>query len=308
MSKLTISIPARTSDNFGDPINVFLKFISEVNSSETKEIEFDFDNCKFTSPFLIGGVAVIANSNQENGGNNTWIYNKDNEYLSGYLKAISFPNGFDYSNVNIQTFDTIFEPYHEKNYIPIVCFPCGKTTQENRVREKILSAINTIFKKQLKLEGDILEGVFYLIDELTQNIVDHSNSGKGIIFAQFYPSKNYMDVCIADYGKGLYQSYIDSGKHQPETTKEAMNYAVYGKSTKDIPESRGFGLSTSRKMLVEGLKGKFFLLSDDVFFVQTVEKKEVIQIPKVNKYKGCYIALRIPLLQNKQFSFYKYLE
>jgi hypothetical protein len=308
MKKLIISVPARTSDNFGDPISVFFNVISQVNSSNTNEIEFDFDNCKFASPFLIGGLTAIANSNQENGGKNTWVYNKGNEYLSGYLNTISFPNGFDYSNVNIQTFDTIFEPYHEKNYIPIVCFPSGKMTQENKVREKILSAINTIFKKQLKLEGDILKGIFYLIDELTQNIVDHSDVGKGIVFAQFYPSKNYMDVCIVDYGKGLYKSYIDSKKHNPKTTKEAMNFAVYGKSTKDIPESRGFGLSTSRKMLVEGLKGKFFLLSDDVFFVQTIEREEVIQVPNINRYKGCYIALRIPLLQSEQFSFYKYVE
>lgn len=87
-----------------------------------------------------------------------------------------------------------------------------------------------------------------------------------------------------------------------------MNFAIYGKSTKNIPESRGFGISTSRDMLVKGLKGKFLLMSDDTIYLQTANKQEVIQLPEANRYQGCYVAMRIPLLKDEQFSFYNYIE
>ena len=147
-----------------------------------------------------------------------------------------------------------------------------------------------------------------MIDELTQNIVDHSGTEKGMIFAQFFQSKNFMDICIFDTGKGLFQSYIDSDKHKPKNDSEALNFAVYGKSTKDIPESRGFGLSTSRDMLVNGLKGKFFIMSGNSFFIQTAVKEEVVTVPELYSMKGCYIAMRVPILDNQRFNPYDYME
>jgi anti-sigma regulatory factor (Ser/Thr protein kinase) len=308
MNYLQLKVPERVTDNFGNPINYFLDCVSKVNPSLANKIDFDFNNCKFTSPFIIGGLASIAGAEKQKGIDVSCSLNEQNENLAGYIKTICFPWGFDYTRYQLKELDEVMKPYHLKTYIPLVCFPTAKNDFENNVREKVISAINSILKNQLKLSGAILLAIYYLIDELTQNIVDHSESSKGILFAQFYQTKNYMDICISDYGKGLLRSYIDSGKHNPTSDEEALNFAISGKSTKDRAESRGFGISTSRKMLVEGLKGKFLIYSGRAFFVQNIEKEEIISLPEKYNYRGCYVALRIPILENRQFDFYKYVE
>src|SRR5690606_32833445 len=99
----------------------------------------------------------------------------------------------------------------------------------------------------------------YLIDEMTHNINDHSQAEQGFIFARYYPASNYIDVCICDGGIGIYESYSKSPKFHPQSEQEAIEFAINGRSTKDRPEARGFGIPTSRDMLVNGLKGKFYL-------------------------------------------------
>lgn len=308
MAELTIKIPARISDNFGEPISLLLNYISSVNRSICSTINFDFSNCRFLNPFIIGGIASIARAEKQKGKEIKFLFNPSNEGVNSYVKAICFPDGFDYEKYPLNDLNRILEPYHTKNFIPLVCFPNAQNEDDSKIREKVISAIDSIFKNQLKLKGSVLQAIYYLVSELTQNIADHSNSEKGILFAQFYPSKNYMDVCIADYGKGLLQTYLDCGKYEVESDEQAVNSAVFGKSTKDLPESRGFGISTSRNMLVKGLKGKFFIYSGRSFFIQTLEKQELISIPEDFHYKGCYVALRIPILENEQFNFYNYVE
>ncbi len=308
MKKITLNIPARVSDNFGEPINHFMEYVAQMNESSADILEIDFSNCKFTSPFIIAGLASLLNAHSQKGGENKTIVNQANEELLNYLDTIAFYDGFKYSNFSLIDLDSALSKYHDEKYIPIVCFPTGKNENDSKIRENVLSAINSIFKKQLGLKGEQLQAIYYLVDELTQNVVDHSESEKGILFAQFYPSKNYMDLCITDSGKGLFQSYIDSGKHKPASEEEAINFAVFGKSTKDLPESRGFGISTSREMLVKGLKGKFFIYSGKTFYIQTVDKQELISLSDKYNFKGCYVALRIPILQQDDFSFYKFIE
>lgn len=302
MSSLSLKIPKRVSDNFGEPIKQFLEILSKVNSNGYgRKIDFDFSETKFISPFLVGGLSYIANRNIAEGGNSI-IFNPKNDFFNSYLDNIFFYKGYQ------EKTERNLDYYNSKNYTPLVKFPLSSSEESVIYREGILNALNEILKKQLNLSGDFRTALYYLIDELTQNIIDHSNSEFGIIFSQFFPSKNYMDICISDAGKGLFNSYIDSGKHNPTNNQEAVNFAVYGKSTKDIPESRGFGLSTSRKMLVEGLKGKFFLMSGDSFFIQTVDKEEIISLPKTFDISGCYIALRVPILDSKSFNPYNYME
>ncbi|MBN8703788.1 MAG: sensor histidine kinase [Bacteroidetes bacterium] len=305
--ELRIEIPTHISDNFGDPLFYFINTILNVNNSKAEIFHFDFNNCMFINPFIIGGLTSIAHYQRLKGKKVHYTFNKQNESISNYFKTVYFPDGFNYQESQFQNLDTFFENYHSKTYIPLIAFPAGKKEIENKIREKVISAINSILKDQLKLKGYVLMAIFYMIDELTQNITDHSGSNKGILFAQFYPTKNFMDICIADYGKGLLQSYIDAGKHNPKSDEEAINFAIFGKSTKNLPESRGFGLSTSRRILVEGLKGKFCIYSGNAFFVQDIEREELIALEEGYYYKGCYVALRIPILTNEQFNLYDYV-
>lgn len=144
----------------------------------------------------------------------------------------------------------------------------------------------------------------YLLDEAINNIVDHSREERGYIFAQYFPSKTYIDICIADTGIGILNTYLEKGDIPITTDKEAVMLAANGKSTKNRPEneSRGYGISTSKEMLVSGLMGKYFLMSGRAFLIKTIEKEEIIEIPSSLNWKGSIVALRIPYVSNMGFN------
>lgn len=271
-------------------------------------MEIDLSETIFISPFLVSGLVHIISNHQNKGGACEFVFNKYSYATKSYLDTVRFPGGYNYEGSGGDSIEDLFSTYHTKTYTPIVTFPTALSFEDNSCRERILTALNKILKNQLNLTGPVAIGIYYLIDELTQNIVDHSGDINGALFAQFFTTKNFMDISIWDNGKGLLQSYVDAAKYDPSSDSEALNFAVYGKSTKDIPESRGFGLSTSRNMLVNGLKGKFFIFSGNAFFVQTTEREEVITIPKGNSIQGCYLALRVPILKNDEFNPYDFME
>jgi len=302
---LNIKIPERFSDNFGEPLKFLFEVLIKLNKEQPLEVLFDFSESRFVPAFLVGGIIAIENNLKETG---TKVFFSFGEQppSGSYFSAIHFSTGFDFTGMLPETMNKKMEEYQSKTYIPLILFPTSKAKEDSSLRENVLSAINSILKKQLNLKGDLLEAIYYLIDELTNNISDHSGSSKGILFAQVYPSKNYMDVCIVDYGKGIRNTYLESGKASPESDEEAIEMAINGKSTKDLPESRGFGISTSRKMLTNGLKGKFFLCSGKAMFYQNFEKQEIVTLPDFADFKGCIVALRIPIIPNSEFEFYKY--
>ncbi len=304
---MEIKIPHRFSDNFGEPLNYLLNLLIEIHESNPTEITFDFSGSKFISPFVVGGVVAIANTLKNQGKKVDLIINQDNN-IPSYFNAIHFPEGYNFDGMTSEEMNNKLESYNSKTYIPLVLFPTTANNVESSLRENVLSAINSILRKQLKLTGSLLEAIYYLVDELTNNVSDHSQSEKGILFGQFYPTKNYMDICIIDFGRGIKQTYLDTGKASPKTHDEAIELAINGRSTKDQAISRGFGISTSRKMLTEGLKGKFFLCSGNAMFYQNSEKQEIIALPEQAYFQGCMVGLRIPTLPNAQFDFYKYTQ
>jgi hypothetical protein len=291
----TFTVPERFEDNFGDAINKFLKILPELNE-DLDEIIVDFEHNKFIVPHYIGPLCCLL-KHKKNQGIKISIINE-----STYLQAIHFQNEFlDLSNLEKHQ-SISFEYYQGKTYLPIIHFPTSILKQQAEFRENVLTAVNSILKKQLNLPINLLTGIYYMLDELTQNIVDHSAISFGTLFLQFYPEKGYLDLSICDMGKGLFQSYLDSGKHSPKSNAEAINFGVYGKSTKNIPESRGFGLNTTRNMLTKGLKGQFFMMTGNGFFIQSFKKEEIISVNEKFEFKGCMLNLRIPLFKNDDFT------
>ncbi|MDD2982180.1 MAG: hypothetical protein PHQ74_02220 [Crocinitomicaceae bacterium] len=301
MKVLTITIPERFKEYFGNPFSEILKLLPDLNQS-WDEIIVDFSKSKFVVPHFLGPLSCVLHKKSQEGVEITVIN------AVPYLSTIHFFNG---TNAVLFENKVDLSYYNNKTYLPIIHFPTGLLTVDADKRIEILSAVNTLLKAQLKLPNNVLEAFYYFLDELTQNIVDHSKQNFGTVFAQFYPEKGYLDLSICDVGKGIFESYKMSDKFFPSTNEEAINYAVFGKSTKDIPESRGYGISTSKKMLVKGLKGKFLLMSGSEFFVQVAVDKEDGEIISVDSelfFQGCMVNLRIPVFVSDSINIYNYIE
>lgn len=301
-----IQIPERTHINFGDSISKLITIISKISSVEGEHIILDFRQSKMLNPFFLCGLVCVIKKFQNAG--KVFTFNLDeNSNVNSYLKTILFPMTLlasDDDDINLK----ILENYQAKTYIPIISFKTGLDTDTTKVRENILSSISLLLKNQLNFSAERIQPLAYFLDELTNNINDHSEAEEGYVFAQFYPNSNFLDLCICDPGKGIYQSYLDHPKFNPKSEIEAIKLAVTGFSTKDRPEARGFGISTTRDMLVKGLKGILYLWSGNATFLQAVDQEVIVDIGKNAYFQGTFVAIRLPTIIPDKFKFYNFVE
>jgi hypothetical protein len=133
--------------------------------------------------------------------------------------------------------------------------------------------------------------VHYPITELVTNIFDHSQQDKGFIFGQFYPKKNYLDICIVDCGRGLAKTY-EEAKGVKFTDSEAIVEVLKGHSTKPSIE-RGYGVRTSKQVVCDCLGGEFILFSGSAALVADKNGRKIVSLPDFY-WQGVVAAYRIP--------------
>lgn len=227
--------------------------------------------------------------------------------LKEYLQKIEFADGMCPDRMRKSEFLAIMERYSQETYIPIVSFPATKDSDDEK--DAILSTIESIITRQLKLTSNVLTGLKYILGESIDNIIQHAQSERGYIFAQSYPQKGFLDICIADNGITLLGSYRTLPNNEIESDLEAIQAANRGISTKNLPnaENRGYGIITSKKMLIEGLNGSFIMLSGNALHLYNSEYRRFIETPTNIRWNGTVVALRIPYI-NKDFHYIHYIE
>jgi hypothetical protein len=304
-----IKVPNRITDNFGDGLNKFFSILEKVQTVEKdEEITFDLTTCSFLTPFFLLPFFLliqIESAKREV----KFILPEDLNFAS-YLQFIHFNSGLKPEDFIMGDYEKLMNEYSKKKYIPLIDFPADRLMNNSDIRDNFLSAINTLLTKQVQLTVQFKSAIMYLIDEAVNNVVDHSGENRGFIFAQFFPANGYLDVCIGDCGKTILGSYQTTGKHTITNDKDALISASKGLSTKNRPEaeSRGFGISTSLKMLTNGLNGKYSLLSGAAILVKTLERSEVVTIPRNLYWRGTIVSLRIPISNNSSFNIADYYE
>lgn len=301
MNRNCITIHNPGGDAMGESLRSLLEALEQrTRLSKEDKIIMDMSRVAFLHPFLILPLCALISADTLKG-----IRFEMNipDKIAGYLNTIYFPRGFSVAE-NDYWRDRLAE-YKRKTYLPASSFPV--TAQATAIREQFLTTFEQILIRQLNLEGQIITVIKYLISEAIDNITDHSGALNGWIMVQNYPQKGYLDVAIADTGKGISGSYKGSGKTNVESDALALEYAVNGKSTKNITETRGYGIDTSRRMLVNGLKGKYFLFSGQAFYIYTHELEQITPLPGYG-WNGTMLALQIPSKAPDDFNYTTFLE
>jgi hypothetical protein len=302
-----IDIPNRTHEDFGDSLAKLIAVVNGIIACADNEIILNFNNAKMLNPFFLGGLVCVINRLRNEG--KTLSLNHDtNPSISSYLGTICFPETFSPLDDKESDYLKKLEKYSAKTYIPIISFKTGTSEAITLIRENILSAVSQLMKNQLKFTEKERMPLTYFLAELTDNINEHSTASEGYVFAQYYPNSNYLDLCICDAGHGIFQSYLDNQNFDPKSEEEAIQLALSGRSTKNRPEARGFGITTTRNMLVNGLRGKLFLWSGNTTFLQTVNKEAIVNLDGNGSFQGTFIALRLPTIIPGSFDFYKFIE
>ncbi|MCQ2336375.1 MAG: hypothetical protein MJ010_04245 [Paludibacteraceae bacterium] len=155
--------------------------------------------------------------------------------------------------------------------------------------------------------------VNYLLDELTCNILQHSNAKKSFIFTNFNNCTKTIDICVADNGLTIFGSYVNKQKYIDKLNNSNINAILLAKdgySTKDLPEAenRGYGISSNINMVTNGLCGAFSILSGDALYYCENNYSKIFSLPNNIEWSGTLFVVSIPINIPTDFDFYKYIK
>lgn len=303
MENTKIQIPdEKENEPVGSSFNHLVIVVEETERASSKVV-WDFSGVTFLHPFFLAPLAIYKKQSAK-----SIEYENISLPMQSYLNNIFFDRMLHFENASKETAQKVMEQYAGKSYVPLCSF---SMTDNNK--DVFGAIVRDIIVRQTK-STSISTPVSYFLGELIDNIYEHSESPNGYLFSQFLEHEGCIDLCIADTGITIFRSYEKAGLFQAEIGQdesEALRMANEGRSTKNRPgaESRGYGISTSKRMLVEGLGGSFFMISGGAF--HRYEKNSLNYYAEVKDFfhwNGTLILLRIPINTPHNFNYINYLE
>ena len=274
MTDITITIPQVSDDSLVGVLRTL--YATLANTSVQRQYHFDLRQVQRVHALLVLPLSAFM---QRSGS----TYDVDHlSEVGQYLQMMSFPHGID-SLPSLKQYGL-----SGKSYTPISVL--RNTTAENE-REKLQAQFEHMILQVLQPAPGAASAIYYPISELVTNIFDHSNSSVGYIFGQYYSTKNFLDLCIVDTGRGLAKTYLEE-KGLDFSDEQAMQAALQGNSTKPSKE-RGFGLHTSKDIVCQALGGSFSLISGSFAYIAEEQKDYSFSLPNFY-WQGMIIAYRIP--------------
>ena len=282
-----------------DGLTPVVRMMSRVEVlSPDEPVTIDFSDANFISPVCVLSMIVYL----KGCGRKVSLFN-----VPDYLATIGIiSGGIKPDRMRHTEFLATMEKYSSKTYIPIINYAAGRHEDD---KDAISSIVENIIIRQVDIQRNVATGFKYMIEETLDNITEHSESERGYIFAQAYPRKRYLDICLADCGVTLLGSYCKLPDNEIVTDLEAIKAANRGISSKNLPEAenRGYGIQTSKRMLVEGLGGQYLMISGSSLYTKRPGFDSFYSMPNNLRIGGTIVALRIPYDSSK-FNYINYVE
>jgi hypothetical protein len=87
----------------------------------------------------------------------------------------------------------------------------------------------------------LLEGLIWNINEVMDNVIQHSEISCGYVMGQLTNDKNHLSICVFDNGIGILNSFKGS-QYRPEKSSDAITLALKRGVTRDSKIGQGNGL------------------------------------------------------------------
>lgn len=145
--------------------------------------------------------------------------------------------------------------------------------------------------------------VYHICNELISNIYNHTPiekgyANRGYSFTQEYVNANRLDICFMDDGLSIPGKFemnnIDFIDDCEAISKATYGYTTERKSDGSIDSSRGHGLWTTLKLVIERNKGSALIVSRNGLLHISNQKNWKYEILNNDEYfKGTLISLRL---------------
>lgn len=118
--------------------------------------------------------------------------------------------------------------------------------------------VNELRRLDTFAEG-ILEGIEWSINEIMDNVLNHSEAPCGFIMGQLHKNTKNVVFTIYDTGIGIYNS-LKNSIHAPRTNADALTMCIQAGVTRDKKIGQGNGMNGLLSLVKEG-KGRLVITS-----------------------------------------------
>ncbi|MBX7203783.1 MAG: STAS-like domain-containing protein [Bacteroidia bacterium] len=96
-------------------------------------------------------------------------------------------------------------------------------------------------RKSCTVEEGILQACEWGLNEIMDNVIQHSSETTGFVMAQVLKDSQILKVSIFDYGQGIFESLRNS-KYKPRNASDAISLAIQEGVTRDKKIGQGNGM------------------------------------------------------------------
>ena len=164
---------------------------------------------------------------------------------------------------------------------------------------EIPSKLRNIVLAKTEVDESLVGALDYAFGEIVDNVLTHSRAHvEGLVGAQYYPAKSFVEFCVADGGVGVAQTLRGNPAYSTlcdsELLVKSLDYGV-GENTWDFRDDAqgygcGFGLTFAAR-LVEATQGDLWMVSNGAGIRLS---KDGLTVYDGYNVIGTVICMRIP--------------
>ncbi len=141
-------------------------------------------------------------------------------------------------------------------------------------------------------EKGVLEGFEWSINEVLDNVLQHSTKDFGYVMGQVHEKTKHFVFCVYDTGQGIYNSLVQS-IHQPRTPEEALELAVSEGITRDKKIGQGNGLWGLHQIVSENTGQLSITSSSAVYNLKNTKISIYPHQPILSVDNGCIVDFQL---------------
>lgn len=146
---------------------------------------------------------------------------------------------------------------------------------------KIVDAYIVELQKSAKFYKGVLNSIEWSLNEVMDNVIQHSKIGYGYVMGQLHPSTKNIAFAVFDCGQGIYNSLKDS-VHNPRNAVDAITLAIQEEVTRDKKVGQGNGLFGLHSIVKQG-QGKLVITSGKgSYSINPIDAKTYNKLPCIS--------------------------
>ena len=186
-------------------VSEFIKAIYFGRKAGFDDFELDFSNTETAFPNASVPLAGLLEYYKNNGIGFTILETRDIVRTTRLLTPITLSNEIDLAGINV--LNKVFKFYNSDHVFWLVNAFLDELNQSD------------------KFEKGVLEGLEWCLNEVMDNVIQHSSTDCGFVMGQIHKSSKHVAFTIFDYGQGIYNS-LKNSLHHPRNAVYALTLCL----------------------------------------------------------------------------------